>query len=75
MWARLLSSTNQPSFLSPKELHEAKKTEQPPSQLLEGSNCNDIGEAEKKENTSPQLLQGDSFKDEKQSENHADNGI
>jgi len=75
MWARLLSSTNQPSFLSPKDLDEAKKAEQPPSQLLEESNCNDIGEAEKKENTFSQLLQGDNFKDEQQSENHADNGI
>ncbi|BAT78376.1 ATP-dependent 6-phosphofructokinase 6-like [Vigna umbellata] len=75
MWARLLSSTNQPSFLSPKDLDEAKKAEQPPSQLLEGSSCNDIGEAEKKENTFSQLLEGDNFKDQQQSENHADNGI
>jgi len=75
MWARLLSSTNQPSFLSPKDLDEAKKAEQPPSELLEGSNCNDIGEAEKKENNFPHLLHGDNFKDEQQSENHADNSI
>lgn len=35
MWARLLSSTNQPSFLSPKDAMEAKKEEEPPTQLLE----------------------------------------
>ncbi|KAJ7958844.1 ATP-dependent 6-phosphofructokinase [Quillaja saponaria] len=41
MWARLLSSTNQPSFLNPKDCNEAKKEEAPPTQLLEGDNCND----------------------------------
>ncbi|KAK7352917.1 hypothetical protein VNO80_18348 [Phaseolus coccineus] len=75
MWARLLSSTNQPSFLSPKDLDEAKKAEQPPSELIEGSNCNDIGEAGEKENNFPHLLHGDNFKEEQQSENHADNSI
>lgn len=38
MWARLLSSTNQPSFLSSKDVIEAKKEEEPPTQLLEDSN-------------------------------------
>lgn len=41
MWARLLSSTNQPSFLSPKDIIEAKKEEEPPTQLLDGNNCVD----------------------------------
>ncbi|KAL3498530.1 hypothetical protein ACH5RR_041262 [Cinchona calisaya] len=36
MWARLLSSTNQPSFLRPNDVAEAKKEEQPPTQLLDG---------------------------------------
>ncbi|KAI4337529.1 hypothetical protein L6164_015933 [Bauhinia variegata] len=35
MWARLLSSTNQPSFLNPKDDNVAKKTELP-IQLLDG---------------------------------------
>lgn len=35
MWARLLSSTSQPSFLGPKEVHEVKKVKEPPTQLLE----------------------------------------
>lgn len=34
MWARLLSSTNQPSFLDAKAIAEAKKEKQPSSQLL-----------------------------------------
>ncbi|KAL8522142.1 hypothetical protein ACS0TY_012332 [Phlomoides rotata] len=42
MWARLLSSTNQPSFLSPKQMEEAKKDEVPQSQLLDdATNCGD----------------------------------
>ncbi|KAL5783351.1 hypothetical protein ACOSP7_008380 [Xanthoceras sorbifolium] len=40
MWARLLSSTNQPSFLSSKEVTEFEQ-EQPPSHLLDGENFND----------------------------------
>lgn len=39
MWARLLSSTNQPSFLTPKDVNEAKKEEEPPTQLLDGDVC------------------------------------
>lgn len=35
MWARLLSSTNQPSFLSAKEVDEFKKELEPPTQLLD----------------------------------------
>lgn len=38
MWARLLSSTNQPSFLRPKEIEEVKNEEQPQTQLLDGDN-------------------------------------
>ncbi|RDX87757.1 ATP-dependent 6-phosphofructokinase 3 [Mucuna pruriens] len=76
MWARLLSSTNQPSFLSPKDLDEAKKAEQPPTQLLEGNNSNDVDEAEKKEQPPTQLLEGDNFEDDQESGgNHADNSI
>lgn len=38
MWARLLSSTNQPSFLGPKEVIEFQQQEPPPTQLLDGDN-------------------------------------
>ncbi|XP_060173608.1 ATP-dependent 6-phosphofructokinase 3-like isoform X2 [Lycium barbarum] len=38
MWARLLSSTNQPSFLRVKEIEEVKNEEQPKTQLLDGDN-------------------------------------
>lgn len=38
MWARLLSSTNQPSFLCPKDVEEVKNEEQPQTQLLDGDN-------------------------------------
>ncbi|KAL4335813.1 hypothetical protein GQ457_07G038670 [Hibiscus cannabinus] len=41
MWARLLSSTNQPSFLNPRDIAEAKKEEQPATSLLDGENCKD----------------------------------
>lgn len=34
MWARLLSSTNQPSFLGPKDISEEKK-EKPETPLLD----------------------------------------
>ena len=40
MWARLLSSTNQPSFLAPKDINEAKKEQPPATQLLDdGADC------------------------------------
>ncbi|XP_062148905.1 ATP-dependent 6-phosphofructokinase 3-like [Alnus glutinosa] len=35
MWARLLSSTNQPSFLSAKDVIEDKREEEPPTQILD----------------------------------------
>ncbi|OAY84413.1 ATP-dependent 6-phosphofructokinase 3-like [Ananas comosus] len=38
MWARLLSSTNQPSFLSTKDIEDSKKEIEPPTQLLNGEN-------------------------------------
>ncbi|KAK3012591.1 hypothetical protein RJ639_009244 [Escallonia herrerae] len=41
MWARLLSSTHQPSFLGPKDIIEVRKEEQPPNQLLDGENGKD----------------------------------
>ncbi|KAI3700241.1 hypothetical protein L2E82_44862 [Cichorium intybus] len=41
MWARLLSSTNQPSFLRPKEVIEVLKQEEPPTDG-ESSKANDI---------------------------------
>ncbi|XP_030452484.1 ATP-dependent 6-phosphofructokinase 6-like isoform X1 [Syzygium oleosum] len=41
MWARLLSSTNQPSFLSTKNVAYATEEEEPPTQSSEGGNCND----------------------------------
>lgn len=34
MWARLLSSTNQPSFLSTKDVVEDMMEEEPPTQIL-----------------------------------------
>ncbi|XP_073278314.1 ATP-dependent 6-phosphofructokinase 3-like [Primulina huaijiensis] len=37
MWARLLSSTNQPSFLSPKQATEVGEKEHPDTQLLDDS--------------------------------------
>lgn len=36
MWARLLSSTNQPSFLGAKCVNEDKKEEEPADQLPDG---------------------------------------
>ncbi|EXB24699.1 6-phosphofructokinase 3 [Morus notabilis] len=42
MWARLLSSTNQPSFLSVKDVIEDKKDEEPPQQqVLDEESCLD----------------------------------
>lgn len=41
MWARLLSSTNQPSFLGAREMAEAKKEGEPSTGLLDGDNCED----------------------------------
>ncbi|KAJ1409798.1 Pyrophosphate-dependent phosphofructokinase [Sesbania bispinosa] len=62
MWARLLSSTNQPSFLKPRDVDEVKKAKQPPTQLLEGDNCNDVNKAEKAEQP-PTQLEGDKCND------------
>jgi len=39
MWARLLSSTNQPSFWSPKDVIEDKREEEPPTELLDDRSC------------------------------------
>lgn len=39
MWARLLSSTNQPSFWSPKDVIEDKREEEPPTELLDDPSC------------------------------------
>lgn len=39
MWARLLSSTNQPSFLRSKEMMDASKEEEPPTALLDDGRC------------------------------------
>lgn len=42
MWARLLSSTNQPSFLRPKDVIEDEKVDEEPStQLLDNGNCSE----------------------------------
>lgn len=41
MWARLVSSTNQPSFLGSVVIAKAKEEEHPHTQLLDGENCND----------------------------------
>ncbi|KAE8056642.1 hypothetical protein FH972_013391 [Carpinus fangiana] len=40
-WARVLASTNQPSFVTPKDVTEVMKEEDPQTPLLEGDNCND----------------------------------
>ncbi|XP_061370883.1 ATP-dependent 6-phosphofructokinase 7-like [Gastrolobium bilobum] len=41
MWARLLSSTNQPSFLGARDDNEDKKGEEPLDQLQDG-HCSDV---------------------------------
>lgn len=42
MWARLLSSTNQPSFVDPKQvIKDINPDEEPQSELLDGDNCID----------------------------------
>ncbi|XP_028777799.1 ATP-dependent 6-phosphofructokinase 6-like [Neltuma alba] len=41
MWARLLSSTNQPSFISPKDVNETKEEELPITLLLDRDECED----------------------------------
>lgn len=47
MWARLLSSTNQPSFLSKKEIEEGtRKEEVPQTQLLDEGNSRSNEKAE-----------------------------
>ncbi|XP_010924464.1 ATP-dependent 6-phosphofructokinase 3 [Elaeis guineensis] len=43
MWARVLSSTNQPSFLCAKDIEEAKMVEQQPTQLLDEQKSLDNG--------------------------------
>ncbi|KAI6681914.1 hypothetical protein NL676_035795 [Syzygium grande] len=43
MWARLLSSTNQPSFWSPKDVIEVKREEEPPKELLDDQICTEDG--------------------------------
>jgi 6-phosphofructokinase 1 len=40
MWARLLSSTNQPSFLSKQDVEEAKMEDERTAKLLDGSPSN-----------------------------------
>lgn len=62
MWARMLSSTNQPSFLK-----------QHPTQLLEGTNYNGGSEdAKKVEQIPTQLLEGDNSEDNQNSRNLTD---
>ncbi|KAM7256900.1 hypothetical protein ACFE04_012641 [Oxalis oulophora] len=48
MWARLLSSTNQPSFLFPNNVKamEAKKGEEPATQALDDSNLDEVDNKE-----------------------------
>ncbi|KAJ4957442.1 hypothetical protein NE237_024553 [Protea cynaroides] len=51
MWARLLSSTNQPSFLSAKDIGDSKKQEEESaSQLLNGENHAEDGKLVSEEN-------------------------
>lgn len=42
MWARLLSSTNQPSFWSPKDEIKVKREEEPPKELLDDQICTKV---------------------------------
>ncbi|XVE70531.1 hypothetical protein DITRI_Ditri10aG0079500 [Diplodiscus trichospermus] len=42
MWARLLSSTNQPSFLRAIDVAEDKVDEEPSTQLLDNGNCREV---------------------------------
>ncbi|KAL1344834.1 hypothetical protein HN51_018654 [Arachis hypogaea] len=69
MWARLLSSTNQPSFINPKDVDKTKKTEQHPTRLSEGKNCKDV-EVKKAEKPPTQILGVDNSKVGQNSENH-----
>ncbi|CAL0327314.1 unnamed protein product [Lupinus luteus] len=69
MWARLLSSTNQPSFLNLKDIEDANKPEQPPTQLLEGKKCENLDEV--RSETPSQVLEEDNSKEE--SGNKAEN--
>lgn len=41
MWARLLSSTNQPTFWSAKDVIEDKREEEPSDQSAEDEHCSD----------------------------------
>lgn len=66
MWARLLSSTNQPSFLN---IKEAKKGEKPPTQLLNGESSRVKQQSGKQVDSDIKM---DSCKDDKQPENQAD---
>ncbi|KAJ0964674.1 hypothetical protein J5N97_025812 [Dioscorea zingiberensis] len=50
MWARLLSSTNQPSFLSPEDIELAKKEDEPTNQLLDPNNQEDSHEKSTEDN-------------------------
>lgn len=49
MWARLLSSTNQPSFLSAKDCIEDKREDEAPTQLLDDQTNPDTSDLVKKE--------------------------
>ncbi|KAF8036405.1 hypothetical protein BT93_C2194 [Corymbia citriodora subsp. variegata] len=49
MWARLLSSTNQPSFLSAKDCIEDKREDEAPTQLLDDQISPDMSDLVKKE--------------------------
>ncbi|CAK7353114.1 unnamed protein product [Dovyalis caffra] len=45
MWARLLSSTDQPSFICPRVVAESRKNhDEPPTQLLDGDSCKETHE-------------------------------
>ncbi|XP_048134162.1 ATP-dependent 6-phosphofructokinase 7-like isoform X2 [Rhodamnia argentea] len=49
MWARLLSSTNQPSFLTAKDVIEDKREDESPTQLLDNQSNPDMSNLVKKE--------------------------
>ena len=41
MWARLLSSTNQPSFMTAKDVIEYTREEEPPAQMSDDNSSSD----------------------------------
>lgn len=58
MWARLLSSTNQPSFLSPIDMEQVKKEDEPANQLFDQNSIADDYHVESTEGNNNGLPDG-----------------